>query len=90
MGIEQLRPDLGQTSVIYDDRVDGGVLLNVAGVLEMVRQGDTPQCRAVERAFNAEWRRTEGQPFTYADRQLRCLQHALKEIGCSLSMMGEL
>ena len=78
-------PDLGPVKTVNDDSVEGGVLINVAGVVELARNGRTPQARRIYREFCKTWDVVKDGPGTEGDKQFMALRHALTVIGLNIS-----
>ena len=79
-GATPLRPDLGPVKVMEEPSVDGGHLINMAGVLKLASTAGTPAAHAFERAFLEAWRASEGAPLTASAREASCFQAALQEV----------
>ena len=56
--------------------LDGEPFVNIAGVLQMARENDTPQCRALTRFYGAEYRARQAQPLTEIAREWEAFQAA--------------
>jgi hypothetical protein len=84
----KLHPDLGAPRAIAAP-VDGGIAVNIAAVVQMIREGDTPQCRAAYRHFTAAWRKLEGQPITDKAREWQAFEATARAMGWNIVQTGQ-
>ncbi len=59
--VVDLHPTLSEPKSI---EIAGEDFVNISQIIEMARGGDTPQCRALTRFFNAEYRALGGSPLS--------------------------
>ena len=85
MTVTPLFPDLGAPKLFEAGGMD---LLNAAGVLELAKRSGTAQSMAFLKAFNAEWRRLDGQPMTDKARQNTAMRAAIKSLGHTIKDLG--
>lgn len=64
--VTKLHPDLSAPEVIERGGVE---YVNVPGVIEIARNGTTPQARALVRFYSAEWRSLDGKPISDKQRE---------------------
>lgn len=64
--VVDLHPPLSRPEV---KSFDGELHVNVPGIMEIARKGDTPRSRDLVRFFSAEWRALEGKPITAKQRE---------------------
>ena len=64
--VVDLHPPLSKPEV---QEWDGELFGNVAVIMQIARDGDTPKCRALVRFYSAEWRALEGKPITAKQRE---------------------
>lgn len=74
-------PDLGPARTLRDDRVPGGVLVNLAGILKMAKEAGTPKAAAFHDAFSLAYERVAGLPMTETVKQQAALREALAVCG---------
>ncbi|MGN6421990.1 MAG: hypothetical protein ACTHLA_01635 [Asticcacaulis sp.] len=86
--ITQLHPPISETKFIPAD-VDGGYLINCAGVIEIMKVGDTPQCRRIYRLYLAEYRALDGQPLSHEKKEQEALMAAFRRAGFAIVDAGE-
>lgn len=72
-------PNLGRARYVRAD-VDGGIVANMAAVLEMAKSAQNARSVTFLETFNAEWARIEGDEMTEGERQMQAFQMALSEM----------
>ncbi len=82
-------PNLGPTSAIPDPNDPEGYLLNIAGVIAIASECETPQSERVYRSFCAAWDRIRLSPGTEAQKQGFALQEAFASIGTNIVLTNE-
>lgn len=75
MSVADLRPPISPPEYREAD-VDGGLVMNIAAVVQMARDGDTPECRFLSRRYAAEYRALEGEGLPHKERELRAFRSA--------------
>lgn len=84
MTVTNLHPPITPARIRYDQNVDGNALINVGGLVQLVKGGDTPQCKALYRLYVAEYRSLEGQPIAHQEREERAMRTALERFGFTI------
>lgn len=80
MAIAELHPDWGAPAT--QDGGSSGPLVNAAGTLAMIRNGDTPMARRTYQAICRHWRTCRDLPGLTEDaRRAECLKRAFREVG---------
>lgn len=73
MTVVNLHPPKGEAKAIH---IGGEPFVNVAGIMQMARDGDTEQCRDLVRFYSAEYRAREAQPLTVQAREWEAFEAA--------------
>lgn len=76
-----LHPPISPVKITHDARVEGGMLINMGGVVALFKRGDTPQARRAYRIYLAEWRARDGQPLTNEQREQEAVLATLTRLG---------
>lgn len=76
-----LHPPLSQAKVTRHPEIDGEYLVNIAGVIRIAKDGETPKARALYRAFCAEFRALEGRLITDEAREQAAFKAAAESMG---------
>lgn len=74
----KLHPDFGPVKLEAAD-VPGGVVGNIAAVVDLMRTAGTDRSRTAYRAFLAAYRRSEGSPLSNNKRGLAAINEAMAE-----------
>lgn len=77
----EFHPPIGDVSVIHDPSVDGEYLVNIPGVVQMLKDGENEKCRAVYATYVAEWHALSGQPLSPEARQEQAFRTAIGKYG---------
>lgn len=75
MSVVEIHAPISQMSIQEAD-VEGGLVCNVATIIQMARDNDTKECRFLTRQYNKEYRALEGLPLTHKDREFRAFKAA--------------
>lgn len=87
MTVTSLHPPISETKVIHDPTVDGELLINIAGVVALVKEGETPQSRHLYRLYLREYRALEGQPLAHEKREESAMLAAFQKYGLNVVEM---
>lgn len=85
MSVTPLHPTVSSTKIIHDPTVDGEYLINIGGVIQLAKEGETPQARRLYRLFLAEYRAREGHPITADEREFQAVQAAFARMGVTMA-----
>lgn len=77
-------PDLGPVHVRHHE--DAGLVINVAGVIDLARTGGTPKARKVYREFLKAFEELRDAPLSDGKRQFEALRIALATIGVNIGV----
>lgn len=80
----QFHPPVGDVKIIRHPEVDGEYLVNIPGVVQILRDGETEKARSVYAAYLAEWHALSGQPLSGEARQEVAFRAAAKRHGFNL------
>lgn len=78
MGSIKLHPDFGPVK-LEAANVPGGIVGNIAAVVDLMRSAGTDRSRTAYKAFCAAYRRTEGSPLSDNERGLAAIEEAMAE-----------
>lgn len=79
-----LHPPISPVSIIHRPDIEGEYLINMAGVVRLAKEADTPQGRRLYRLYCAEYRALEGSPLTHEKREEQAMLSAMKRFGMNL------
>lgn len=79
-----LHPPVPEAKISYDPRVPGEPLINIGGVVSIIKAGETPQARALYRLYLAEYRAIASQPISDDERAQRAMLAAMERFGLRL------
>lgn len=85
-----LHPPISEVSIISRPDIEGEYLINMAGVVRLAKEADTPQGRRLYRLYCAEYRALEGSPLSHEKREETAMLAAMKRFGMNLvSLPGD-
>lgn len=83
MSVIDLHPQVSEPKVIPAE-VDGGYLINVGGIIEIAKNGESPQAKRLYRLFLAEFRALNGQPLSPSEKEQQALFAAFRRMNINL------
>lgn len=81
MSITNMHPPIIGASAIRDDNVDGGYLINFAGIIAIAKEGETPKSRLLYSTYCQEYRALEGKGLDHKPREEWALRAAMAKMG---------
>lgn len=83
VNVHELHPRFSEPRIIKAN-VEGGSLINVGGMVEIMRRGETKQARQAYRLFLIEYRALAGRPLTNDEREWQAFRAAFARLGTTL------
>lgn len=84
MSVVVMHPPITGARAIPDDSVDGGYLINYAGIIAIAKEGETAKSRLLYLNYCQEYRMLEGQGLEHKDREAVALRAALARMGINI------
>lgn len=81
----EFHPPLGHAAAIKDPEVEGEYLVNIPGVIRILKEGETEKSRAVYATYVAEWHALAGQPLSAEGREEQAFRTAIARYGHTIT-----
>jgi len=86
MSVVEMHPPIVGASAIRDDSVDGGYLINFAGIVAIAKEGETAKSRLLYLKYCQEYRLLEGQGLEHKVREEKALRAAMAAMGWNVTV----
>lgn len=80
-----LHPPIVNPRILEYD-VDGGYIMNIPAVIQLMKHGDSERSRLVYRRYVEKYRAMEGQPLSHQEREERAFRLAWNEVANEVGM----